>query len=166
MSLSLLLLANCVCEFLSVLRAVMTATLTVRETFRFYAGLKMPAGTTAEQREARVNEVIELLQLEKAADTLVGNEMIRGISGGEKRRVTIGVELLIDPSEFPIPLHGYAGIRGSVFTTSLSFITFPRCLFMCAMATSQQPLSSWTSQHRDWTAVLLWPSWNYCSLWR
>lgn len=77
---------------------VMTATLTVRETFRFYAGLKMPAGTTAEQREARVNEVIELLQLEKAADTLVGNEMIRGISGGEKRRVTIGVELLIDPT--------------------------------------------------------------------
>ena len=77
---------------------VVAPTLTVRETFRFYAGLKMPAGTTDEQREERVSEVIRLLQLEKAADTLVGDELIRGISGGEKRRVTIGVELLINPS--------------------------------------------------------------------
>ena len=46
----------------------------------------------------QVNEIIDALQLTKAADTLVGDEYIRGLSGGERRRVTIGVELLTDPS--------------------------------------------------------------------
>ena len=45
-----------------------------------------------------VDEMIKTLRLEKCADTMIGNELIKGISGGEKKRVSIGVELITQPS--------------------------------------------------------------------
>jgi len=53
---------------------------------------------TPEERKLRVEEIIEVLGLTKCADTYVGNAIIRGVSGGEKKRTSIGVELLINPS--------------------------------------------------------------------
>jgi ATP-binding cassette subfamily G (WHITE) protein 8 (sterolin 2) len=47
---------------------------------------------------ARVHEVMQELNLTHIKDTKVGGAVIRGISGGEKRRVTIGIELLSSPS--------------------------------------------------------------------
>ena len=38
------------------------------------------------------------LGLTKCADTLIGNVMIKGISGGERKRTSIGVELITNPS--------------------------------------------------------------------
>ncbi len=38
------------------------------------------------------------LGLEKCANTKIGSELIRGISGGERKRTSIGVELLTNPS--------------------------------------------------------------------
>jgi len=42
--------------------------------------------------------MIKELDLVNCADTFVGSTIEKGISGGEKRRTTIGVELLTDPS--------------------------------------------------------------------
>lgn len=42
--------------------------------------------------------MIVSLGLQKCSDTFVGNEIIRGVSGGEKKRTSIGVEILINPS--------------------------------------------------------------------
>ena len=42
----------------------------------------------------RVNQIIQELGLVKCQNTLVGNAMIRGISGGEKKRLNIAVELV------------------------------------------------------------------------
>ena len=77
---------------------VMMASLTVRETLHFYAKLTLSRKEfTKEMREKRVEQLITELHLQKCADTYVGNELIKGISGGEKRRTSIAVALLNEP---------------------------------------------------------------------
>ncbi|KAI9342049.1 hypothetical protein DFJ73DRAFT_843020 [Zopfochytrium polystomum] len=72
-------------------------TLTVRETLLFSASLRLPDSMKSEQRLDRVNRIIDDLGLSHVADSRIGGFGNRGISGGEKRRVSIGVELVTDP---------------------------------------------------------------------
>jgi len=71
--------------------------LTVRETFRYAAYLRI-ANKTIEQKHEIVETIINLLRLEKVADTIIGDDENRGLSGGEKRRVSIGVDIVHFPS--------------------------------------------------------------------
>uniref|UniRef100_A0A0G4H9Y0 ABC transporter domain-containing protein n=1 Tax=Chromera velia CCMP2878 TaxID=1169474 RepID=A0A0G4H9Y0_9ALVE len=71
--------------------------LTVYETLLFGANLKLKT-LTAEQRKARVENVISSLGLQVCRDVLIGGELKKGISGGQKKRVSIGLELVDDPS--------------------------------------------------------------------
>ncbi|KAJ9469406.1 ABC transporter G family member 7 [Diplonema papillatum] len=73
------------------------ATQTPRETFAFTAALKLPELSDAERSEL-VESVLTALGLQTCADTMVGSLMIKGISGGEKKRTSIGVELISSPS--------------------------------------------------------------------
>ena len=73
------------------------ATQSVRECLQFSARLKIPHFST-EQVNERVNEIINDLKLGKVADNLIGSTMTRGLSGGEKRRVSIGNELISYPT--------------------------------------------------------------------
>lgn len=77
---------------------VLLPTLTVRETLRYSAELRLPSGTSAEERERVVEETILQLSLKECADTPIGDCVHKGCSGGEKRRVSIGVQLLANPS--------------------------------------------------------------------
>ena len=77
---------------------VLLPTLTVRETLRYSANLRLPPPTTAEERRLIVEEVILELGLKECADTRIGNNGHRGCSGGEKRRTSLGVQLLANPS--------------------------------------------------------------------
>lgn len=76
----------------------LTATATPREALEFSARLRLPPSVTAQERTQMVSEMLSILHLEGCADTLIGNEMIKGISGGEKKRVSIGVEIITQPS--------------------------------------------------------------------
>ena len=71
--------------------------LTVRETLMFAANMQMPGSSTAAERKERVASVIKELGLMHVADSTVGGSRIRGISGGERRRVSIGVQLVSSP---------------------------------------------------------------------
>ena len=44
-----------------------------------------------------MEEIIDMLKLRRVADSKIGDTMVRGISGGERRRVNIGVEVVTNP---------------------------------------------------------------------
>jgi len=73
-------------------------SLTVFETLLFNASLRLPRSTSSEEKTRRVHKVIKMLGLRMATHTRVGGEELKGISGGEKRRLSVGVQLLVDPS--------------------------------------------------------------------
>mmetsp|Transcript_96922 Transcript_96922/g.211909 ORF Transcript_96922/g.211909 Transcript_96922/m.211909 type:complete len:696 (-) Transcript_96922:403-2490(-) len=71
------------------------ATETVRECINFSAMMRRP-GTSAE-RQALVGSMLDTLGLRKCADTIAGNALLKGISGGERKRCSVGIELITDP---------------------------------------------------------------------
>ena len=75
---------------------VFLAALSPREMLSFAAELRLPQSWSAQDREKRVNEVLQLLHIEKCADTAIGDEKIgvRGISGGERRRLSVGMAII------------------------------------------------------------------------
>jgi len=76
----------------------LSVTSTPRECIRFSAKLRSPRSTTEEELDALVEKILRDLGLEKCADTMVGGALIKGISGGEKRRTSVGVELVVKPA--------------------------------------------------------------------
>ena len=72
--------------------------LTVRETLLYAARLRLPPSLSHARKTMLVDSVIAELGLVECAHTIVGNEWRKGISGGEKRRVSVGVQLLLNPS--------------------------------------------------------------------
>ncbi|KAL5225295.1 hypothetical protein ABZP36_011934 [Zizania latifolia] len=72
-------------------------TLTVRETISYSARLRLPDKMPMEEKRALVDGTIVEMGLQDCADTVVGNWHLRGISGGEKRRVSIALEILMRP---------------------------------------------------------------------
>lgn len=71
--------------------------LTVRESILYAARLRLPRTVSRAEKESLVDELLKELGLTKAAKTKIGNEEVRGVSGGEKRRVSIGVEMIHRP---------------------------------------------------------------------
>jgi ABC transport system ATP-binding/permease protein len=69
--------------------------LTVEDALLFAAKLRMPADTTPAERHQRVEEVMRELMLTQRRDL-----QIKALSGGQLKRVSIGVELLTKPSLF------------------------------------------------------------------
>ncbi|KAJ7975913.1 ABC transporter family protein [Quillaja saponaria] len=72
--------------------------LTVKETLTYAALLRLPKSLTKEQKEKRTTDVIYELGLERCQDTMIGGSFVRGVSGGERKRVSIGNEIIINPS--------------------------------------------------------------------
>jgi len=71
------------------------ATETPRECINFSAYLRRPG--PAAEREQMVSTMLSTLGLDKCADTIVGSALLKGISGGERKRTSVGVELITNP---------------------------------------------------------------------
>ncbi len=76
---------------------LLTPTQTPREAILFSAMLRLPAEVPLAEKAELVEKMLDDLGLMDCADTLIGDEMIRGISGGEKKRTSIGIELVMKP---------------------------------------------------------------------
>ncbi|VFQ80335.1 unnamed protein product [Cuscuta campestris] len=71
--------------------------LTVEETLMFAAEFRLPRAHSAAKKRERVEALIDQLGLRSAAKTVIGDEGHRGVSGGERRRVSIGIDIIHDP---------------------------------------------------------------------
>mmetsp|Transcript_5854 Transcript_5854/g.12411 ORF Transcript_5854/g.12411 Transcript_5854/m.12411 type:complete len:718 (-) Transcript_5854:1542-3695(-) len=76
---------------------ILYGELTVKENFLFAGRFRLPKGTPANEIVELAEEVIASLGLVKVRDSIVGDVRRRGISGGEKKRVNIGLELMSKP---------------------------------------------------------------------
>lgn len=72
-------------------------TLTVYETVLNSALLRLPRQLSFSAKQRRVYDVLEELRIFDIRDRVIGSEYERGISGGEKRRVSIACELVTSP---------------------------------------------------------------------
>nr|VDD10432.1 unnamed protein product [Brassica oleracea] len=87
--------------------------LTVKETLTYTALLRLPKTLTKQQKEQRAINIIQELSLERnfpygkgntcdyyirCQDTMIGGSFVRGVSGGERKRVCIGNEIMTNPS--------------------------------------------------------------------
>lgn len=77
--------------------AALVPSLTVEETFRFAAELTLPESAPESFRRARIDDTVEQLGLGRVRHSRVGGVFQRGLSGGEKRRVTLGTQLIKRP---------------------------------------------------------------------
>ena len=74
------------------------AHFTVQEVLWYAAALRMSHGSTAVDRKARVDEVLKTMGINYTRNVIVGDTRNKGISGGERKRVCIAMELLTKPS--------------------------------------------------------------------
>ena len=72
---------------------IMDTRMTPRQLFEFYAKFR-----GRKDFKEKAQEVIEEMGLEKCANTVVGGLFVRGISGGERKRTSIGIELISEPN--------------------------------------------------------------------
>ncbi|KAG7670998.1 hypothetical protein KSW81_004425 [Nannochloris sp. 'desiccata'] len=76
---------------------ILYAALSVEENLIFAARFRLAAGTSEAQRRAHVDNALSSLGLENVRRDIVGDEAQRGLSGGQRKRVSIGVELVAAP---------------------------------------------------------------------
>ena len=72
--------------------------LTVLETLAFQAAVRVPHDIDLETRIGHIDSILHRMDLSSVADCKVGGTTFKGISGGQRRRLSIGCELLSEPS--------------------------------------------------------------------
>lgn len=76
---------------------VLIGTLTVRESVMYSANLRFPNKVSKAEKKAIVDRTILEMGLSGCQHTYVGNFFVRGLSGGEKRRLSIALQILTRP---------------------------------------------------------------------
>jgi ABC-type multidrug transport system ATPase subunit len=74
---------------------IIHADLPLQNTLRYAARLRLPSSTTAAEIDLAVRSAIDIVGLNEQADTRVGS-----LSGGQRKRASIAVELLTEPRAF------------------------------------------------------------------
>ena len=76
---------------------VLLGTLTVRETVTYSALLRLPSSMHKSEVRRIVDDTLDEMGLQECADRHIGTWHLRGISGGEKKRLSIALEILTRP---------------------------------------------------------------------
>ncbi|XP_054778462.1 ABC transporter G family member 15-like isoform X2 [Prosopis cineraria] len=110
-------------------------TLTVRETLTYSAKMRLISKMTKEEISQVVQRTIMEMGLEECADNHIGNWHLRGISNGEKKRLSIGLEILTQPSVLFLdePTSGLDSASAFYVIQSLSQIALGGKIIMCSI---------------------------------
>jgi ABC-type multidrug transport system ATPase subunit len=77
---------------------IMHRDLTVGQALYYTARLRLPSDYTKTDIQTRIQKVLGLLDLDGTEDVVIGSPEKKGISGGQRKRVNLAMELLTDPS--------------------------------------------------------------------
>ncbi|KAH9034004.1 hypothetical protein EDB83DRAFT_2417076 [Lactarius deliciosus] len=124
---------------------VLPAMLTVSEALLFAARLRLPEYVTDAEKRQRVADVLEQLGLTHVRDSRIGGRTshARGISGGEMRRVSIGLELVASPDVLILdePTSGLDSVSAAKVTAVLHAVAHDTDNPTAVIATIHQPNS-------------------------
>lgn len=81
---------------------IMIRELSVIENLRHAARVRLPRRWTQKEKDDFADVITEVLSLTHVKNTLIGDENTRGISGGQRKRVNIGLEVAAAPVAFPL----------------------------------------------------------------
>ncbi|KAJ2773850.1 hypothetical protein IWQ57_001101 [Coemansia nantahalensis] len=126
---------------------LMYPALTVEETLRTSAQLRLPDSTYSRAaKDERVETVMRQLRLSHIKDTMIGGHGARGVSGGERKRVSIGAELVTDPSILVLdePSSGLDSSSAEMVISLTKEMSRERNL--CTMMTIHQPSAEMVAQ--------------------
>lgn len=73
-------------------------TATPREAIAFSARLRLPRSTSDHAIKKLTKRMLTELGLNDCADTIIGGLLVKGLSGGERKRTSVGVELVVKVS--------------------------------------------------------------------
>jgi len=123
---------------------VLSPTSTVLETLIFAAQLRLPENVPTHIKTQRAETVLSQLGLNDIAHTRVGSIEHRGISGGEMRRVSIGIELVAQPDVLVLdePTSGLDSVSASRMIKLLKNLTTDPESRTTIIASIHQPSSS------------------------
>ncbi len=76
---------------------ILHGDLTVREALYFTAKLRLPGDTGRDEIERRIDRVLSQLHIAHIRDSAIGSPTRKVVSGGERKRVNVAMELLTDP---------------------------------------------------------------------
>ncbi|KAL7751229.1 hypothetical protein RI367_003435 [Sorochytrium milnesiophthora] len=77
---------------------IMLRELTVRDILMHSAKMRLPSSMSHAEINDKVAGIIQFLGMAHVVDNIIGDEETRGISGGQRKRVNIGMELVADPT--------------------------------------------------------------------
>jgi ABC-type multidrug transport system ATPase subunit len=75
---------------------VLIQTMTPRECFEF--AIMMTSSLSRYEAQERVERMLDRLGIQSCSNTIIGGAMVKGVSGGERKRTSIGYELITNPS--------------------------------------------------------------------
>jgi ATP-binding cassette subfamily G (WHITE) protein 2 len=121
---------------------ILHSNLTVYETLSYASELKMTRNISKEDRIIKIENILNKLELNNCRNIIVGDSNQKGISGGEKKRLSIAIELLTDPKILFLdePTSGLDSKISLLLIEKLKIIADEGCMIICTIHQPQNKI--------------------------